>query len=151
MNETPYAAEDILQALLERHPDLLAGGQMTPDSPRRWALIAREQLVPDSDSSSGRWSLDHLFVDQDGVPTLVEVKRSTDTRIRREVVGQMFDYAANAVVYLPIEQLRGWWEDRVRAQGMDAAATLAEVLGVDDPEAFWLSARTNLQAGRIRL
>ena len=28
-------------------------------------------------------------------PTLVEVKRSSDTRIRREVVGQMLDYAAN--------------------------------------------------------
>jgi len=28
---------------------------------------------------------------------VVEVKRGTDTRIRREVVGQMLDYAANAV------------------------------------------------------
>jgi hypothetical protein len=33
--------------------------------------------------------------DQNAVPTLVEVKRSSDTRIRREVVGQMLDYAAN--------------------------------------------------------
>jgi hypothetical protein len=32
------------------------------------------------------------------VPTLLEVKRSSDTRIRREVVGQMLDYAANGVV-----------------------------------------------------
>ena len=32
------------------------------------------------------------------MPTLVEVKRSSDTRIRREVVGQMLHYAANAVV-----------------------------------------------------
>jgi hypothetical protein len=35
----------------------------------------------------------------------VEVKRSTDTRLRREVVGQMLDYAANAVVYSPVEHL----------------------------------------------
>jgi hypothetical protein len=40
------------------------------------------------------------------VPTLVEVKRRADTRIRREVVGQMLDYAANGVVYWPLEQLR---------------------------------------------
>jgi hypothetical protein len=39
------------------------------------------------------------------VPTLVEVKRSDDTRIRREVVGQMLDYAANGVVYWPGEVL----------------------------------------------
>jgi hypothetical protein len=90
MTETPYAAEDVLPALLERHPDLLAGGQMTPGDPRRWALIAREHGVPDRDEAAGtRWSIDHLFVDQDAVPTLVEVKRSTDTRIRREVVGQL--------------------------------------------------------------
>ena len=33
MTQTPYSAEDVLQALLERHPDLLAGGQVTPDDP----------------------------------------------------------------------------------------------------------------------
>src|SRR5262249_3604083 len=31
------------------------------------------------------WSVDHLFLDQDAVRTLVEVKRGSDTRIRREV------------------------------------------------------------------
>jgi hypothetical protein len=35
----------------------------------------------------GRWSLDHPSVDQEGNPTLVEVKRSSNTQIRREVVG----------------------------------------------------------------
>lgn len=37
--------------------------------------------------------MDHLFVDQDAIPTLVEVKRSSDTRIRREVVGQLLEYS----------------------------------------------------------
>jgi hypothetical protein len=36
-------------------------------------------------------------LDQDAILTIVEVKRSTDTHVRREVVGQMLDYAANAV------------------------------------------------------
>jgi hypothetical protein len=61
-------------------------------------LIERESAVPDTEGGPGRWSVDHLFLDQDSVPTLVEVKRSSDTRIRREVVGQLIDYAANAVV-----------------------------------------------------
>jgi hypothetical protein len=35
----------------------------------------------------------------------VEVKCNIDTRIRPEVVGQMLDYVANAVVYWPVEAL----------------------------------------------
>ncbi len=54
--------------------------------------------------------MDHLFVDQAGVPTIVEVKRSSDARIRREVVGQMLDYAANAVVYWNLDHLRAMFE-----------------------------------------
>jgi hypothetical protein len=68
--------------------------------------VGREAALPDADDATGRWSVDHLFLDQDAVPTLVEVKRSSDTRIRREVVGQMLDYAANRVVYWPLDQLR---------------------------------------------
>jgi hypothetical protein len=43
--------------------------------------------------------IDHVLIDQDAVPTFVEVKRSTDTRIRRGVVGQLLEYVANAVVF----------------------------------------------------
>jgi len=89
LEEQPYADEDLLQALLEKYPDLLAGEQMDEATPRRWLLISREFGVPGEEQGGDRWSLDHLFLDQDGIPTLVEVKRSTDTRIRREVVGQM--------------------------------------------------------------
>lgn len=62
--------------------------------------------IPGEEGGGERWSVDHLFLDQDAIPTLVEVKRSSDTRIRREVVGQMLDYAANAVVYWPAESIR---------------------------------------------
>lgn len=87
MNEQLYDSEDLLQGLLENYPSLLAGNQIDPDSPRKWLLISREAGIPDKENGGGRWSVDHLFIDQDGIPTLVEVKRSTDTRIRREVVG----------------------------------------------------------------
>jgi hypothetical protein len=39
--------------------------------------------------------LDQLVVDQDGIPTSVEVGRHSDLRLRREV-GQVLKYAANA-------------------------------------------------------
>lgn len=148
MKQAAYDTEDVLQTLLERYPDLLAGGQMNPESPRRWLLLQREQPVPDVLDGYARWSLDHLFVDQDGVPTLVEVKRSTDTRIRREVVGQMLDYAANAVAYWPVERLRADFESR----NMDAVAAIANALGADvDVETLWVNVRTNLETGKIRL
>ena len=99
LTEKPFANEDLLQKLLVDYPDLLAGEQIDETSPRRWLLVSREVPVPLTEEGADRMSLDHLFLDQDAVPTLIEVKRSSDTRIRREVVGQMLDYAAHAVIH----------------------------------------------------
>jgi len=148
LSETPYDSEALLQELLAQYPDLLAGEQISADVPRRWLLVRREAAVPDAEGGAGRWSVDHLFLDQDAVPTLVEVKRSSDTRLRREVVGQMLDYAANAVVYWPVEQVRAQFE----SQCEDRAGALEELLGADyDEEAFWQHVKLNLQAGRVRM
>ncbi len=151
MREQAYDSEALLQSLLAQYPSLLAGDQLAL-VPRRWLLIKREvSLVAEADGG-GRWSLDHLFVDQDAVPTLIEVKRSSDTRIRREVVGQMLDYAANAVVYWPVERLRSYFEAGCEADRVDPAERIAERLGVEtDQDAFWRALETNLQAGRVRL
>ena len=86
MDEQPYETEDLLQTLLENYPDLLAGEQINEASPRRWLFVSREVGVPESEGGPDRWSLDHLFLDQEAIPTLIEVKRSSDTRIRREVL-----------------------------------------------------------------
>ncbi len=99
-------SESLLQELLATHPDLLAGEQINRDDPGRWLLVMREMSVTDQQDGAGGWSLDHLFLDLDAVPTLVEIRRSRDTRIRREVIGQMLDYAANAVAYWPVEEIR---------------------------------------------
>lgn len=152
MMETPYDAEDVLQELIERHPDLLAGRQMDPRDPRRWLLVKREHAVPDREGASGRWSVDHLFVDRDAVPTLVEVKRSSDTRIRREVVGQMLDYAANGVRFWPAETLQTAFEATARASGADPAAEVVGLRGSNAVvESLFDEVETNLRAGRIRM
>jgi len=151
-----YASEDLLQKLVNDHPDILVGEQIDPDNPPRWLIIQREAGIPDREGGSDRWSIDHLLLDQNGRPTFVEVKRSSDTRIRREVVGQMLDYAANAKVY--------WPEDRIRAM---AAATcgslealedrLREFLGSSDMddevdiEGYWDSVERHLRNGEVRL
>lgn len=152
LTEAPYNSEAVLQELLAKYPSLLAGEQVDSSEPRRWLLVRREVGVPDESERRDRWSVDHLFLDQDGVPTIVEVKRSADTRIRREVVGQMLDYAANAVTYWPVERLRAEFEQTCQTEGIDPSEALAAALGAEtDEEAYWQRVKTSLQAGRVRM
>lgn len=152
-----YESEDLLQTLLEHHPELLMGDQINPDDPPKWIVVSREAGIPDSEGGSDRWAVDHLLLDQYARPTFVEVKRSSDTRIRREIVGQMMDYAANAQAY--------WPQDRIRALAADNHGGLEELdtylasfLELDDPtqsgsalEGYWKAVEKNLREGEVRL
>jgi hypothetical protein len=151
MMEQGYEAEATLQRLLESHPDLLGGEQIDPDEPRRWLLIGREEGIPGEAEGGDLWSVDHLFLDQSAIPTFVEVKRSTDTRTRREVVAQMLDYAANAQRYWPVDRLREDHAQRCRNAGLDPESDVAALLGTADTDGFWEQARRNLAEGRVRL
>jgi len=152
LNEQEYDSEELLQSLLAQYPNLLAGDQINSEAPRRWLFISREVPLPSEENGAGRWAVDHLFLDQDAMPTLVEVKRSTDTRIRREVIGQMLDYAANAVVYWPVERIISQFEATCQSQGLEPEQVLMDFLAPEtDPQEFWQQVKTNLQAGRIRL
>lgn len=151
MHEQPYDDELVLQKLLADHPHLLAGDQMGDGPARQWLLVSREMPVMIEGEVNAYGYLDHLFLDQDAIPTLVEVKRSTDMRIRREVVGQMLDYAANAARYWPVERMREYFGRRFREDPGGADRALADFLLDADPEEFWQKAKTNLQAGKVRL
>lgn len=149
MRETPYEYEAELQGLLANHPELLLS---TAEDAPELLLVKQEVGVPGDENEGDNFSLDHLFLDREGVPTLVEVKRSTDTRIRREVIGQMLDYAANAVAYWSIDRLRGMYTATCEKQGADPDEALANFLGnTVDPDMFWEKVKTNLQAGKVRL
>ncbi len=144
MREAPYSAETVLQELVARHPEVLAGDQ----DDGRLLLVRREASVSDEAAGAARWSVDHLFLDGDGVPVLVEAKRSTDSRIRREVVGQMLDYAAGAA-HWTVDELQGWLAERCLRDG----AELNELLTAHttDVDAFWASVGTNIGARKLRL
>jgi hypothetical protein len=122
----PYESEDFLQGLLAAHPDLLGN-----DRQFRLVLVSREVGVPDSLTGKSRWSLDHLYLDQEGVPTLVETKKASNTQIRREVVGQMLDYAANAVNYWSVEAIRSAFENTCASGSSDVMRALKEAFGED--------------------
>ena len=152
LREEPYDSEALLQKLLADYPKILAGDQINKDNPRRWLLIAREMGVPDSEDSSDRWSIDHLFIDQDGIPTFIEVKRSTDTRIRREVVAQMLDYAANGTEYWKVPEIKVRFEQKCMGVGKNPVDVIQQALGgAIEYEKIWVAFESNLKIGKIRL
>jgi hypothetical protein len=153
-----YDSEAILQELLTKHPAVLAGGTTEGDVSGGLLLIQPEIGIPRGPGGSDIFNLDHLFVDPDGIPVFVEVKRSSDTRIRREVVGQMLDYAANGTRYWPVSKLRDSLND-VQAEKHPALANdgtlgdqaVQEFIGGGDVEEFWLAVESNLHQGKVRL
>ena len=159
MEETAFDRESDLQELLAAHPQLLDGEQMRPGDPLRWMLISCEVGIADAPESATRWSVDHLLLDQEGLPTLVEVKRGQDTRVRREVVGQMLDYAAHASATWSPGRVRQMFDERTAYA--DAEEELRELLDPNralhdgafarEIEELWSKVSSNLAAGNLRL
>jgi hypothetical protein len=99
-----YESEDQLHAHLADSPEFLLGE--TAESGSRPGYLLRRRGSPRAGREGpDRWFLDHIFLDREGMPTLVEVKRSTNTQVRREVVGQMLDYAANILAHWPPDRM----------------------------------------------
>ena len=150
LQEAPFDAEADLQELVAEYPELLSGEQIDPNNPRRWIVVGREQGISDRVGAGNRWFVDHLLIDQDAVPTLVEAKRSSNPEIRRRIVGQMLDYAAHATGTWSIAEVRKAFESREP----DPEGALSELLQSEsepDVDAFWADVATNLAAKRLRL
>src|SRR5690606_4410513 len=127
------------------YPELIA------EEDEELLLVRREQPIADSLNGSGRWALDHLFVTRDAVPILVEVKRATDTRLRREVIGQLLEYAANASAYWTPEIIAESYEQTAIASRQDPEATLQRFIGDQEPEAFWAAVHNSCKVGQVKL
>ena len=142
-----------LQLLLERNFNLLPGEQIEPEDPRRWLLIKREMPVPDPSTGSDRWSIDFLFVDHDAMPTFVECKRCADTRSRREIVGQMLEYAANGHHYWTAELLKRFAERTAAERHEVLEANLEALRPTDNPtvDEFFGRVQENLREGQLRI
>tara|TARA_R110002072_G_scaffold41155_4_gene115994 strand:- start:130 stop:1284 length:1155 start_codon:yes stop_codon:yes gene_type:complete len=137
--------EDSMQALVARHPAVIE------DEDGELLLIRREQPIADGLENSGRWSVDHLFVTRKAIPVLVELKRAVDTRLRREVVGQLLDYAANAAAYWKPGKLAEAFSISATAEGKDPAEVLDAFLEGGAPDDFWASVDANFSAGNLKL
>ena len=139
LEEESFASEKDFQILIGKHPELLAGEQITPEEPRRWMLITSEKGIVQSVGQADWWALDLLLVDQDGILTLAELKRGANPEIRRKVVGQVLEYAVHASATWTVDELRNAFEDRVKKQGLDPNHEVADLLSGEKPntEDFW--------------
>lgn len=151
LRPTAYALERHLQDLIAEHPSLLASAVRGGDPAAAWLLVQAELPIPYSadGEQSLTWSLDHLFVDEHGTPTLVEVKRSSDSRARREVVAQMLDYAASFRMSFSAKDLRARAE--ARSQGKASIETFLNATAFDGPDPFWEAVETKINASELRL
>lgn len=154
VQEETFGDENHLQELIAAHPELIDGEQIRPDDARRWILVAREKGIAETLETGARWSLDHLIIDQDARPTLVEAKLRDNSDIHRKIVGQMLEYAAHASETWTADELRRTFEESARSRGRDPDEVLAELLQDKDKldvNRFWDRVSTNLAAKRLRL
>jgi hypothetical protein len=63
----------------------------------------------------------------------------------------MLDYAANARTSFSPERMAAWLDAEAQARGTTAARLLSDIFGVEEPDAYWTSVATNLNAERLRL
>lgn len=144
MRPSAPSNEDELQNLIAEFPEIVSDDEAL-------LLIRREKGLPDKEGGGDRWSLDHLFVTTSGIPVLLEVKRASDTRIRREVVGQLLDYAANGVAYWPPGHLQAAFLSTCVENGEEPQTALDGFLGGRDTDEFWGEVDANLMSGRVEL
>jgi len=156
LDHTPFEKERQLDSYVENYPQLLASALSTDEDELRFVLLERQAGIDDSDAGrSGRWAADAIFLDQTGTLTIVEDKLSHNPEIRRKMVGQMIEYAANLLDTFTVDGVR----ERLAQTHEDVDAAIAHLLG--EPELFeadtnatevlWRNVERNLQAGAIRM
>jgi hypothetical protein len=84
--EEGFASEEELQTFLKEHPDLMPLEEIELDAPGLLCIGWEVGLASGAE--------DILYIDQNGLLTVVETKLRKNPEARREVVGQILEYAA---------------------------------------------------------
>lgn len=127
---TGYENEASLQQLIAEHPSLIPG------------VSAR--AVASREFSSGVGPADVVILDESGDLTLIECKLTTNPQIRREIVGQVLDYASR-LWGTSVDQFETAWR---RASRSD----VSPLAGFDDDGSDTRERlAVNLELGRMRL
>ncbi|MBP2046822.1 hypothetical protein [Methanobacterium aggregans] len=94
ISEEQHRNENDFQSLIKEHPELIPGDQIDSENPRRWIVVGREIK-----------NMDVFLLDQDGIPTIVEVKKIDNNEIHRLVVAQLLDYGSKLFSHT-VEEIR---------------------------------------------
>lgn len=127
---TGYENEASLQQLIAEHPPLIPG--VSP------AAIACREF------SSGVGPADVVILDESGDLTLVECKLTTNPQIRREIVGQVLDYASR-LWGMRVDQFEAAWRRASKSEVSPLSAF--DDAGADTRERL----AEHLEVGRMRL
>jgi len=134
IHEEKHHNENNFQELLFLYPDLIPGDQIDNENPRRWLRVGREI-----------GNIDIFLLDQDGIPTIVEVKKSNNSEIHREVVGQMLDYGSKLVFSQSIETI-------IPQIKVNSPQSVQDFLDNEiSEEEFWEKVDNNLKEEKMRL
>ncbi len=151
LNETKFTEEGKLQDYLEEYPTLIPLADIV-EGASDLLCIGRE--VP-----AGPGWVDLLFIDKDGLLTIVETKLAKNPEARREVVGQVIEYASYiskwtaddvcgiADEYLKSEGVRPIYRDKTLYEAIKQSS-LAGSFSIDG---FRSNVEQNLKNGRMRL
>ncbi len=149
MRPADYLSDADLQSLISAHPALLGG---MADNAGSWLALERNGPSPPTALLTPQWSVDHLFLSRDGVPTVVETRRGAGERENGDLFGQVLYYAANAEMWWPMEEMRKAFAVTSSRTNVDANATLSAFIGEGRaPGVFWDHVAANLAAGRVRM
>lgn len=128
--------EAFQQMVQEVFPQVLASQFDRP------AIVAREVQTPEG----GR--VDVISIDQDGIVTLCECKLEKNAGSRREVLGQVLEYAGS-FAGMPFEEFAARIRDRLDS---DLVKAMREAAAEDfDAEAWTEAVREQLATGNFRL
>ncbi|MGB9693379.1 MAG: hypothetical protein ACPLYF_00885, partial [Fervidobacterium sp.] len=107
-NERRLEKEEVFHKHLERFPEIIAEA-LDPDSPRKFIVLKKEAGVTGG-------SIDLLLLDQNYVLMVVEVKRAESIDLRRKIIGQGIEYAANLVIEWTtgeiVSKARNYWAEK---------------------------------------
>ncbi|TET40272.1 MAG: hypothetical protein E3J66_07075 [Dehalococcoidia bacterium] len=139
LDKIKFTGEGKLQDYLEKYPSLIPLGEIV-EGASDLLCIGREVGVP-----SG--SIDLLFIDKDGLLTVVETKLARNPEARRTVIGQIIEYAS---------YISKWTADDVyRVANGYLKSNLDEIIGERSEQEFLAedfrsNIEQNLKDGKIR-
>lgn len=139
--------EDWMQELIHNYPSLLPVAEIEPAF-GPLVSIGREL-------SADRWFIDNLFISPQGYLTIVETKLWRNPEARREVVGQIIEYAKEVSTWT-FDELDRKVKDYYRSTAnksmgvIDALRTIVEIQEEDESNLIDAIMR-NIQRGRFLL